>query len=59
MDKPRKPGRPKTTGRGTIIGARWHADDLKAIDAYAKKHGIERTEAIRELVRLGLIQAED
>jgi hypothetical protein len=33
---------------------RWHADDLSRIDAYGRAKGIERTEAIRELVRLGL-----
>lgn len=38
---------------------RWHAKDLARIDAYAKEHGLERTEAIRELVRLGLIHAKE
>jgi hypothetical protein len=33
---------------------RWHADDLSRIDDYAEAKGIERTEAIRELLRLGL-----
>ena len=50
--KPR--GRPKTTGIGTQIGMRWHSEDLTAIDAFALSEGLERTEAIRRLVRLGL-----
>jgi len=33
---------------------RWHQADLLAIDAYAREEQIERTEAIRRLVRLGL-----
>jgi hypothetical protein len=36
------------------IGMRWHASDLDAIDAFATEEQIERTEAIRRLVRLGL-----
>jgi hypothetical protein len=57
------PGRPRTTGRGTIVGARWHAGDLADIDAYAATEGIGRAEAIRRLVRAALdtapaVQAE-
>jgi len=33
---------------------RWHADDLAAIDAWGQAQELERTEAIRRLVRLGL-----
>ena len=47
-------GRPRTTGIGTQIGMRWQATDLAAIDAYAEAEGLERTEAIRRLVRIGL-----
>ena len=47
-------GRPRTTGIGTQIGMRWHAEDLAAVDAFAEAEGLERTEAIRQLVRLGL-----
>jgi hypothetical protein len=49
-------GRPKTTGIGTLIGMRWHADDLNRIDAWREAHPEkpDRTEAIRRLVRAGL-----
>ena len=50
----KKRGRPPTTGRGLQIGMRWHNHDLKAIDAYAKSKQIERTDAIRRLVRMAL-----
>ena len=53
--KSRRPrGRPKTTGTGEQINMRWHADDLSAIDGWGRSRGLDRTEAIRELVRLGL-----
>jgi len=54
VSKKRGPGRPRTTGTGTLIGMRWHSGDLVAIDAFAKHEGLERTEAIRALVRIGL-----
>jgi hypothetical protein len=52
--KPR--GRPKTTGIGTLVGFRWHGDDLAAIDAWRNTHPDkpDRAEAIRRLVRAGL-----
>jgi hypothetical protein len=37
-----------------LIGMRWHAGDLDAIDAWASAHQVERTEAIRKLVRIAL-----
>jgi hypothetical protein len=33
---------------------RWHVDDLATIDAWGQAQGLQRTEAIRRLVRLGL-----
>lgn len=50
----KKPGRPRTTGTGQLLAARWHVADLDAIDAYAKAVGVDRAEAVRSLVRLGL-----
>jgi hypothetical protein len=49
-------GRPKTTGIGTLVGMRWHAEDLNKIDAWREAHPEkpDRTEAIRRLVRAGL-----
>jgi hypothetical protein len=49
-------GRPPTTGRGTIIGTRWHDDDLKLIDKWRNAHPDKpnRAEAMRRLVRAGL-----
>jgi len=48
-------GRP-ATGQGALIGARWHDDDLAAIDAWREAHPEkpDRAEAIRRLVRAGL-----
>jgi len=48
-------GRP-ATGLGTLIGARWHDDDLTAIDAWRAQQDDkpDRAEAVRRLVRLGL-----
>lgn len=54
IPKKKKRGRPKTTGRGTQVGLRWHDRELVAIDAWAKKNECTRAEAIRRLVELGL-----
>ena len=37
------------------MGMRWHAEDLAAIDGYGRSEHVDRTEAIRRLVRLGLV----
>lgn len=49
-------GRPRTTGAGTLIGVRWHAADLKAIDDWRRKQDDvpSRPEAIRRLVQKAL-----
>ena len=49
-------GRPTTTGKGVLIGGRWHAADLQAIDEWrlAQQDQPDRAEAVRRLVRLGL-----
>jgi len=54
--KPKRRGRPPTTGTGTLVAQRWHADDLKTIDAWRERQGDQpdRAEAVRRLVRLGL-----
>lgn len=45
-----------TTGTGTLVGVRWHEEDLNAIERWSKhqEDKPERSEAIRRLVRLGL-----
>jgi hypothetical protein len=55
----KKRGRPKTTGRGTQIGMRWHELLLGMIDAWAAKQDDKppRSEAIRRLVERGLMAA--
>lgn len=52
----KKRGRPKTTGRGTLIGTRWHQPELDAIDEWASRHPNKpsRVQAVRMLVALGL-----
>jgi hypothetical protein len=49
-------GRPPTTGKGVLVGGRWHAADIVAIDAWRERQEDEpgRAEAVRRLVRLGL-----
>lgn len=52
----RPPGRPRTTGVGTLIGMRWHEPALAAIDEWRRKQDDlpSRAEAIRRLVEMGL-----
>ena len=52
-------GRPPTTGKGALIGGRWHDADLAAIDAWrmSQDDQPDRAEALRRLVRMGLLQA--
>ncbi|MBI1650130.1 hypothetical protein [Hyphomicrobium sulfonivorans] len=52
----KKVGRPKTTGTGTIIGARWHDAELSEIDDWRRNQEDipTRAEAIRRLVRIAL-----
>jgi hypothetical protein len=54
--KKRGRGRPVTTGKGTLIGMRWHEPLLTMIDAWAAQQDDkpERSEAIRRLVERGL-----
>jgi hypothetical protein len=49
-------GRPKTTGSGVIVGARWHGPELAEIDNWRRREDDlpSRAEAIRRLVRAGL-----
>lgn len=49
-------GRPKSTGTGTLLGMRWHATELEAIDEWRReqKDLPSRSVAIRRLVELGL-----
>jgi hypothetical protein len=54
--KKRKPGRPPTTGKGTLIGIRWHEPLLSMIEEWAAQQDDkpERSIAIRRLVEHGL-----
>jgi hypothetical protein len=49
---PKKRGRPKTTGRGTLVGIRLHAPALAAIDEWASRQDEKpsRPEAIRRMI---------
>jgi hypothetical protein len=48
---PKKRGRPKTTGRGTLIGVRLQSKELALLDAWIaqQKDGPSRPEALRRL----------
>jgi hypothetical protein len=52
----RKRGRRKTTGRGTLVGARLRSEDLAAIDEWAASQDDKpaRAETIRRLIRKAL-----
>src|SRR5262249_21310730 len=58
-NKPKKIGRPVTTGKGTQIGMRWHEPLLGMIDKWAagQDDKPDRPDAIRRLVQLGLAAA--
>lgn len=47
-------GRPPVEKPRDVVSMRWNVDELAKIDAYAAKHGIKRSAAIRRLVELGL-----
>jgi cytochrome c553 len=56
-DNPKKRGRPKTTGRGTLIGVRLLDTDLAALDAHIAAQPEPkptRPEAIRRVLAKGL-----
>ena len=50
----KKRGRPKTTGKGTLVGIRLHAPELALLDAWAAEHGCTRATALRRLAVAGL-----
>ena len=52
----KKRGRPRTTGRGTLVGVRLRSEDLAAIDDWAASQDDKpaRAETIRRLIRKGL-----
>ena len=55
----KKMGRPRTTGRGLLLGVRVHANFLKALDEWREKQKggrLTRPEAIRQLAWLALMQ---
>ena len=49
----RGPGRP-ATGRDPTLGGRVPAELIAAVDAYAAKAGINRSDAMRRLLEAGL-----
>lgn len=51
--KKNKAGRPPT-GRGTLVGISFRPGLLAALDAYAERTGMARTDAVRSLLKLGL-----
>jgi hypothetical protein len=55
-DNTKKRGRPKSTGRGELVGVRLLPEPLAALDAWIAKQREElsRPEAIRRLVEAGL-----
>jgi hypothetical protein len=54
--KKRPVGRPRTTGIGTQIGIRCHADFLARVDGWQAKNApdLSRPQAIRQLAEIGL-----
>jgi hypothetical protein len=52
LKKPR--GRPTGLKYAGAIPARFEIESMKSLDAWAKKHDVTRSEAIRRLVGLGL-----
>ena len=55
-----KPVRKRSSATGTLVGVRMQADELKAIDTWARKQDppITRPYAIRRLAELGLAGAK-
>jgi hypothetical protein len=53
---PKKRGRPKTTGRGTLIGVRLQKQDLAPLDRWIARQSEKptRPEAMRTLLRVAL-----
>ena len=47
-------GRPPGIKYGGTIPARFELATMKALDAWAEKHDVSRSEALRRLVELGL-----
>jgi Ribbon-helix-helix protein, copG family len=47
-------GRPPGIKYGGTIPARFEIPTMEALDAWAEKHDVNRSEAIRRLVELGL-----
>ncbi len=52
---PKKPGPKPRLKRPSMIRFALEGADRRAVDAYADERGITRSEALRQLVRLGLI----
>jgi hypothetical protein len=52
--KKNKGGRP-ATGKGTLVGVSFRPGMIAAIDAYCERTGLTRTDAVRALLKLGLV----
>jgi hypothetical protein len=53
--KPKKMGRPpKPEGQAVLLAGRVAPATANEVDAYAKRNSINRSEAVRRLVELGL-----
>ena len=53
--KPKKLGRPpKPEGRAVLVAGRVPPATAAAVDAYARKNAINRSEAVRELIERAL-----
>jgi hypothetical protein len=57
--KKRRAGRPKTTGKGLLVGLRWHEPLLGQIDEWAQSNNVTRAEAIRRLVEQALTDSAE
>lgn len=44
--------------KGMKVGQRWHGADLITIDRWAKDKGITRSQAIGQLVELGILKVK-
>jgi hypothetical protein len=42
--------------KGARFGQRWHSSDLIKIDRWAEDKGVSRSEAIRQLIELGMLK---
>ena len=56
MPGKRRPGRPVTTGKNTMIAIRWSRELLDGIDRYAQQQMLTRPIALRQIVTKSLAE---